>query len=196
MRKLNTPGFTIIELLIATVVFSVVLLIVTTGIVQFGRIYYKGVIQSRTQERARAIIEDIAQNAEFSGGNLQIAPNRYCVGNRAYTYLLNQRLTNSQRVLVARSGSGCSSYAPMNGSPLPALPSDAVELAGENMILLNLTITQTGDLFTATVRLAYTPDPLNDLTVVGPTGTCKSIQRGGQFCAVSELSTTVNKRLK
>jgi prepilin-type N-terminal cleavage/methylation domain-containing protein len=201
MKKLHKSGFTIIELLIATVVFSVVLLIVTTGIVQFGRIYYKGVIQSRTQERARAIVEDISQNLQFSGTNLSgnqvVNPGYICAGNRVYTYTKYQKLSSNQRVLVAQSGAPCAMYTPMqSGSPLPALLTNATELAGDNMILLDLSVTQqTSDIFQVHIRLAYAGST-TDLTSLTPTGTCKGLKVGGQFCAISELTTTVSRRLK
>jgi prepilin-type N-terminal cleavage/methylation domain-containing protein len=198
MKRLNDRGFTIIELLIATVVFSVVLLVVTTGIVQFGRVYYKGVIQARTQERARAIVEDIAQNIQFSGAGVVSGPNTYCVGNRVYTYALAQQMDANHHVLVGQSGKGCGAYTPMNQIPLPAFSStdNATELAGQSMMLLKLTVTPVNaDLATVSVRLAYVASP-TDLTNTGPTGTCQGLRVGGQYCAVAELTTTVDRRLK
>ncbi len=68
MKKRRTQsGFTIIEMLIATVVFSLVLLILSFGIIQIGRAYYKGTIQSRTQETARNIIDEISRGIQYSG---------------------------------------------------------------------------------------------------------------------------------
>lgn len=196
MRRLNKQGFTIIELLIATVVFSVVLLIVTTGIVQFGRVYYKGVIQSRTQERARAIVEDISQNLEFSSSPVTglrdpINGGYYCVGSTRYTFRYNVQQISGQQVLIADNG-GCT--ATFTSAPSWAWPAGR-ELTGENMQLLDLNITQIGTsgLWTITVRLAYGSS--SDMSSTTPK-TCNAIRLGGQFCATSQLTTTVTRRLK
>lgn len=58
----NTAGFTIVELMIATVVFSVILILITTGIIQIGKAYYKGIIGSRTQETARKITDEVGRS--------------------------------------------------------------------------------------------------------------------------------------
>jgi prepilin-type N-terminal cleavage/methylation domain-containing protein len=195
MRKLDRNGFTIIELLIATVVFSVVLLVVTTGIVQFGKIYYKGVIQSRTQERARSIIEDISQNLQFSGSEISGTKGTnggyYCVGGRRFTFQFNVQQSATQRVLIADNTSCSASFTPPSTWTWPT----GQELAGDKMQLLDLDITKStggADLYTITVRLAYGSS--SDMT--GTPKTCNAIKLGGQFCAVSELKTTVSRRLK
>src|SRR3990172_9120101 len=60
-------GFTIVELMIATTIFSVILLIVTFGMLQIGRTYYKGITLTKTQNAARSIIDTISQDIQFSG---------------------------------------------------------------------------------------------------------------------------------
>lgn len=49
MNKINTSGFTLIELMIATTVFSVVMLISTYGFIKINQYYTKGVNAARTQ---------------------------------------------------------------------------------------------------------------------------------------------------
>jgi prepilin-type N-terminal cleavage/methylation domain-containing protein len=195
MRKLNYKGFTIIELLIATVIFSVILLVITGAIVQFGQIYYKGVIQSRTQERARAITEDISKSIQFSGNDPHPAlasANHLCVGDRRYTWTENVQLSATQRVLVADDAPGCT--GPYTGMNVP-LPTGKTELAGEKMQLLNLEVIRepaNPSLFTIKVRLAYG----NSSDMTGTPQVCRTINLGGQYCAITELTTTVTRRLK
>src|SRR5690606_22524615 len=85
-------GFTIVELMIATSVFSVVLLLCTYGLLAIGRSYYKGVTISRTQETARLIVDDVAEAIQFNGGAVVLNPagRMYCIGSRRYSYALNE----------------------------------------------------------------------------------------------------------
>ena len=197
MRRINNRnGFTIIELLISTVIFSLVLLVITTAIVQFSRIYYKGVIQSRTQQTARDIVADIAGNIRFSGdGTVARTGNVLCVGAKGYTFVLNQQISPTQHALVADSGT-CTAHAPMGGPLVPSNPLDNSqrELLGENMQLMNIEVEQlhasNNNLYRLTVKVGY--GRATDMT----SGVCNAISRGGQFCATAELSTIVAKRKK
>jgi type II secretory pathway pseudopilin PulG len=58
-------GFTIVELMVATVVFSMILLLCATAIVQVGRMYYKGVVINRTEDTSRRVIDDVARSIQF-----------------------------------------------------------------------------------------------------------------------------------
>jgi len=202
MKRLNTKGFTIIELMIATIVFSLVLLVVTGAIIQFGRVYYKGTVQSRTQETARAVTQDIAQSIQFGGG-IPTQPQStsvgnytyFCVGSRQYTYTLNQQLgTESGQVrhVLVVSDSGCSGQPPV-GMDTGNLAMGVRELMGERMQLLDLRVPQvvgTNDLWQVGVRVAYGQN--DDLEA--DKKACKPIIAGGQFCAVAELNTVAKRR--
>lgn len=207
MKRLNqhNKGFTIIELLIATVTFSVVLLVITSAIIQIGRIYYKGVVQARVQERTRTITEDISQTIQFSrtdlaGNQITTATGigHICVGNKVYTYNKGVRLDSTHRVLVEENGSSCTPYGAMN-PPLAAL-GDRVELVGDGMQLLDISVQNIpsgSDLYQIKVRLAYgqTSD-MQDTNGDTIMDRCKPISLGGQFCAISELTTNVSSRFK
>ena len=112
-RVLLTPhlnaqqgGFTIIELLIATAIFAIILLTALAGFTEIGRIFYKGVSTTGTQNIANQISQDILGNfttaEKVSGPNSYKIPSTadsiyayYCVGNTRYTYNLNYRLDTS-----------------------------------------------------------------------------------------------------
>src|SRR5215207_6103202 len=97
-RKQPTEGgFTIVEFMIATMVFSMVLLVCAYAIVHVGRMYYKGVITNRTQDAARRIVEDISAAIQFGPHNtdpgsffrttdLSLSPKSICIGSNRYTF--------------------------------------------------------------------------------------------------------------
>src|SRR3990167_8074309 len=97
-----SDGFTVIELMIATAVFAVVLLLCSVALLQIGKTYYKGITSTQTQNVARALIDDISQAIQFSGAQIKttdpsLAANTksfFCVGNVRYTYQLGVKLVD------------------------------------------------------------------------------------------------------
>ena len=65
MRINKQNGFTIVELLIASAVFSFVILGASVAIIQISRLYYKGIIVSNTQTSAKAILDSITQAIQY-----------------------------------------------------------------------------------------------------------------------------------
>lgn len=200
-------GFTIIELLVATMVFAVVLLVVSSGILQITRVYYKGVTESNTQNTARSIMDVISQSIQFGGGDVigtasAPAPSTdyaFCVGNQQFSYRLGwqsedkaEDIPNNQlrHVLVQRSASDC------NPQDLSSQSIVGRDLVGTHMRLANLVVQNVGpNLYRVQVRVVYGD---NDL-LFNPTATnasCKGQQAGTQFCATAELSTIVVKRVE
>lgn len=227
--KKSQTGFTIIELLIATLIFSMVMLLCTMGIIQIGKAYYANINRSNTQDTARNIIDEIARSIEFSGGeailpsttvNTGNGIDALCVNQRLYSFLTNHQLssasfdaTHASHVLVATeltSGTCSSSTPPLDfiNNPLPA---EARELVGPRMRLAKLDIPPPSigsDLYTITVRVVYGD---NDLLCSPAAGDCSQtsqstnlgnsdltckLRAGAELCAVSELTTTVKKRVK
>ena len=189
----NNKGFTILELLISTTVFSVILLLCTFGLVQVGRNYYRGATITRTQNVARSVMSTLTQSIQFSGsdatgtlpavGTLAAPPpvsGAFCIGSLGYTYKLNTQVDNNGG--YALKTSKC-----INGTPDPT---KQTELLGKGMSLRTFTIVKSGDYYTITLLIANAdPDLLN------ADGLCKG-GAGSQFCATSSLKTTVHRRLK
>lgn len=202
-------GFTIIELMIATAVFSVVLLLCTLGLLQVGRSYFKGVTSVRTQEAARSLLDELSQNIQFSSGTVNsLTPNGgsigYCVGSKRYSFIPNRQLVDgtpnadqSRHVIVVDDGiptCGAGVQAQnMLGSPVGR------ELLTTRMRLADFTITRLGtnELYRVSVRVVSgEADLLLDTNGDSRLDSCKNDRAGTQFCAVSELTTTVQKRLR
>lgn len=201
----DNQGFTIIELLIATLVFSTILLLVTYGVIRISRLYYRGVITSRTQQTARSVIDEISQTIQFSGvtPSETPAPNTgidqaFCLNGKRYSYRLGRQLRDSlgNHVLVVDTPPCSASPAPssqdLGGASLTA---DSKELLGPFMRLSKLSVTNAGaDLWKVTVKVTYGDDDLlTDST--DPDTVCNLAVKGSEFCATSELTTTVQRRL-
>lgn len=190
--KKQQKGFTIVELMIATLVFSTVLLVVTVGIIQITRVYYKGLNEAATQDTVRSIADTLSQSIQFGGGDVTLVPAKsfFCVGNTQYSYKLGQQFVDGagNYGLVSGTVPGC-------GGGSNALSSGR-EMLSPKMRLSELTVRQDAnepDLYKITVRVAFgDADLLNNPTGTNPT--CKSTA-GSQFCSVSELTTTVVKRI-
>lgn len=220
VRKLSTSqrGFTIIELLIATTVFSVILLMVSSGIVHIGRLYYKGITRNRTQETVRNVAEEITRSVQFGRGSKvpgaipeTATGGSFCVGDTRYIYTINRKvdkdtstsaLDTSKSALIAQrlGGQAC--------NPGAAPPSDpGKELLSNNMRLLAFSVQpESYDTRShrVTVRIAYGENDLLDLyendgvtlTSVAPANAkCKSGIAGSDFCATAQLDTIIKKRL-
>jgi prepilin-type N-terminal cleavage/methylation domain-containing protein len=203
-------GFTIIELLIATAVFSMVIILISVGVLSFTKAYYKGVNQSNTQNAARLIIEDIAQSIQFSGGEVQPVlgtvgsgdSTGFCVGSSRYSYVLGKQLSDdvplatgqTKHALVVDKGASC---AGGNAQDVEGSSVAGTELLTPRMRLSKLTIEPvagTTDVFKITIRIVYGDDDL----ITNPTADnafCSVGISGGQYCAQAELSTVVKKRI-
>ena len=206
----RSRGFTIMELMIATLVFSVVLLLVTAGILQIARVYIKGVTESNTQNTARSIMDTISQAIQFSGGDVTetaaspVAGTDYafCIGNQQFSYRLGWQAENGHNpttnqtwhALVQTSASGCSS-----SSAAQNLSNQSVngrDLIGPHMRLSKLVVDNIdSNLYKVQVKVVYGDNDLLNNPTAGNTS-CRGVQAGTQFCSVSELSTIVVKRVE
>lgn len=210
-------GFTIVELLIATLVFSMVLVLITIGVMTFTKSYYKGITQSNTQTAARSIIENIAQAIQFSGDAVT-APigtagsgdsEGICIGDQRYSYLPGWQLVDgaadtahqqANHALVMDQPGNCSGLdaQDLTGSPT------GTELLSPKMRIAKLDVEQLGTsgMYKIDVRVVYGDadllySPSGDAAgATASDATCKYSISGSQFCAVSELSTVVERRIE
>lgn len=219
----NSKGFTIIELLIATSVFSFILLILTAGIMQIGRAYQKGITQSKVLNTARSITDELAQAIQFAGGDISGEIDdgtnyAYCVGGRLYSFRKGVQLDGTNHALMTSRVPDCSSSpAPLD---LSSPPDDAQELLGPGMILsrFNILPDPGGDpsLYSVNVRIVYgdlellcspSLDPgdcsdnssdidSSNLATFSDDIRCIDGKNGTQFCGVSEFTTSAQRRIR
>lgn len=210
----SQKGFTIIELMIATLVFSSILVVLTMGAIYFTNTYRKGVVLSTTQNTARQIVDNISQAIQFGGTDVRTiegtggAPSVICVGAKRYTFIVNKQVApvqTSEKAYHALISDKLNSTCP--DTPIPGFVDDAVvpnagplvqELIGTNMRLVNLSVVpvagQTG-MFTVSVSVAYGDSDLFEIKDAKPDFTRCSSARGSQFCGTATLVTTVQQRI-
>ncbi len=197
----NSSGFTIVELMISTAIFAMVLLLCSFAIVHVGRMYYKGVLIGRTQDTSRRVIQDISRSVQFGPGSnadpdsfVRFASvggvNAYCVGAIRYNFITGQSLgtaAGQSPHILWKDRMNDDVCQPV------AFAAGMEELLGENMRLPLFSITEVNNLWNVSIRVAY--GDTVDLFVDNTYAECKGSSAGGQFCAISELNTSVVKRL-
>ena len=221
MKRENGQGFTIIELLIATTVFSVVLLLAMTGFFQIGHIFYKGVSITQSQDVANSIGLDISDSVE--GASQVTALNDHptasgikymCAGKNRYTLNLGHAVNVGDSTALANGSVGLVKdiLSSDNICPPPCLPNPAscsggqvgwtkpVELLGDNMRIESLNVQPLASVstsyYTISVVISYGDTDLVTYTDSNDhsTALCKS-QQGSQFCAIGRYSASINRAI-
>lgn len=197
-------GFTIVELLIATAVLSVLMLIATVTITSIGNLFFKGFNQSRIQNDTRNITNEVAQQLQLSDGYATASDNSvptrpitsYCIGTTRYSALVGIQIgssaNQSQHVLwrdTVPAGSCTALSAAAMNSVSPS--SGGTELIAPSSRLTAFSISGSAP-FTISVGVAYGDDDLLHLS--GLNTTCNG-GSGSQFCATSSLTTAVSPRV-
>jgi prepilin-type N-terminal cleavage/methylation domain-containing protein len=200
----SEQGFTIIELVIATLIFSVILVILTFAVVGITRSYYKGTINSETQNTARSALNTVAQAIQF-GGSLPTTTltngqtSWFCVGPDQFTFKAGHQLVTgtpvgqqtNEALLLTHLTSAC----PTSGVSIDSQP--GTELLSPNMRLSELSISAVSasqELYEVSIEVTYGDSDLL-FNPTSTTGTASCIdQSGGEFCATSNLSTVVGDR--
>jgi prepilin-type N-terminal cleavage/methylation domain-containing protein len=122
-KRSNNQGFTIVELMIATAILGLILLLVTSVMISIGDLFYKGVSLTRTQNNARTITDQVAEDLKYnnqfsygygseilgSGSNTDtVQVSAYCIGSVRYSFVTGYMIG---------SGSGNYTYEPSSNIP-------------------------------------------------------------------------------
>lgn len=213
-------GFTIIELMIATTVFSLILTVCLAGIMQITKMYYRSVTQTRTREVSRTIVDEIAEAIRFSNQRVQIGASvsgpqindlnspdtgYFCIGQKRYTYAIDRQVKSApvastkqkmHALWVDKPVTGCVQAADLD-EETPSL--DGKDLVPENMRLTDFSLVLRDadtNMFDISVGVAYGDD---DLLRIDPDAaselTCEGAFVGVEFCATTRLLVSVEKRL-
>jgi prepilin-type N-terminal cleavage/methylation domain-containing protein len=223
--RTNNSGFTIIELMFSTIIFSIVLLLCLTALIQIGRMYYKGVTTSQTQSAARSVMDELGQAVQLSPKEIKAppplgpdiaagaAPNLYtgfaCIGQVKYSFAIDrQQKANPvagqkqiRHALWASEDPDCLSGGASAADLTQAtVPGGGRDLLAENMRLTKFRFTKKSPADDSTwqieVSVAYGDDDLLMTVPAEQTKRCEGPSLGTQFCAVSNLSSIVKRRVK
>jgi hypothetical protein len=169
-HKRNSRGFTIVELTIATGVFSIILLLAMAGFIQIGKLFYKGVNITGTSDVGKHALNSIKsdvsfdtlttsyafQNAPVSTPSGSVERKYFCAGTNRYTFILHKQLDADAEaaemqtsvagwykfaLLKDRIVNGCPNpFVTTGPSPDPIDPNEATELLGDKMRLSYINI--------------------------------------------------------
>ena len=204
MNKLRNKqsGFTIVELLIATAVFSVVLLVFLTAFIKISQLFYKGVNMSRTQETARAVLQDISDDIQFYKTTINTASlsqGYFCVGDHRYAFNLHQQVGTpgvSYGIAKQLVSGGC----PNLSTPVPSpCTGSCQELLDDGMQVNALQISCLEGLCNIGIHMVFyggdnsvlfSPSG-NSLGPNAPDAECTGALIDSQYCATATYQSTV-----
>lgn len=203
--------------MIATVIFTILLLVVSFAILQIGKTYYKGITEATTQGTARSIIDTIAQDIQYSGDSINIPTDTQissgsfaiCIGGNRYNVNTDRQVVDGTPNTLAHQAN----HALTVDQPASCDTSTADVSVGRELLVpftrlvaldvcapgvVNTICTDPGpatpagsDLYYIRIRVVYGDDDVLD-----PARTECINGSGSQFCGTSELTTTVQKRVK
>lgn len=221
VKRESQDGFTLLELLIASLVFSVILVSTVTVVIQMSKLYFKAVTTNKVQETTRSVTDSIGQKLQFTpelvaSSTRTIAGqtvSAYCIGTHRYSYVLNFQVDSNAGTFTADHkvrhalwqddvASGCQPADlnlanPTTDPSAPGLANSGSEMLGQGMRLSKFSINCPGGgkLCTIEVGVLYGAD---DLVEPDPSSAvadhCQTII-GSQWCASANLYTTVERRL-
>src|SRR3990167_10286830 len=111
-KQRRQAGFTVVELMMASAIFSVVALVALTGFIEIGRLFYKGATYTANQQVVRTIVDQVRADMASSSvvnGPLKVAANggisrHYCIGNARYTFIPGNIVREDNHDLVTKFG--------------------------------------------------------------------------------------------
>ena len=219
----KNDGFTIIELMMASILFSVVLLILTYGVIHITDIYYRGVAVTTTQNTARNIVADISQTIEFGGGPVSTADvvgttdlgaswagvtQAFCIGNRAYYYQLGDEMVSSDpgidqgldALVVLDNDSACPNLTTPYDLASGYIPNGGQEMLQPDMRLSKLIVIRDPNipnLYDIDIQVSYGSDDslYNPTSYNGDKSVTCIGGISNRFCDTAELKTSVAMRV-
>ena len=209
--KRQQSGFTIVELMIAMAVLSVVLLVVTLAMLNIGNLYNKGINQAKVQNAARSLSDEISSHLQIMSQGASPVPSVVgqvnvegqnvdvsvaCMGDTRYTFVIGvQQGSNSTaeqpQIPHVLWRDKCEGPTPNLAASVPS--SNGTELVPNRARLTQFEVSGTG-VYNVKVGIAYGD---NDLLTDPPSGAnvrCKS-GANTKFCATAYLNTKVASRL-
>lgn len=189
VRAKISQGFTIVELMIASTIFTSILVLATTAVIAVGRNYQKGITISRSQNATNRVLDDIIRAITVSAVDPVNGGNSLCIGTIRYTMFLDQNVTEDGVHGLWKDEFGSGPCNPITQVELDA-GAPGEEMIPVGMRLRNLSATQQGTLWN--IRISIVSGPLD---LIDPaSNTCLSTRQGGQYCNVTDVNALVSRR--
>ncbi len=182
--------------MIATTVFSTVLLIATISIIFVSKTYARSQIIIKTQNSTQSVLLNISNAIKYNKLNSidisHIAAGYFCIGNNVYTFSINSLVgTGSSIGLVESFSNTCASN------------SSGIQLLSNNERLGELDIVNTADVFHISLTIDYGNNQVlqlisrnsNSDSTLNYVYRCIDSTYSVSFCYVDPVSTTVVSRL-
>lgn len=209
MKKLTNKGYTIIELLIASLVFTTILLLCLEGITRLGKLYVKNISTSRTNQFIKSLSDEVTNQIKFGASKPEIISTntdnsyRFCISNKAYKIVFNTRNDS----VLRKVSNGCSS---IEFSDSNFFVTNSENLGPPGMRVLDFSINQPdpgNSLWFMNIKVALGDNDLlidsdgNELNDTTPyekykEARCRSGISGGEFCSVLGISSSAMRRLE
>jgi len=216
----NSQGFTIIELMIATAVFSLALLILAVALISINHQYFKGISEGNAQTASSNILSDVTSAVQFSNGNFIPAPSTsskpgyYCIGNTEFYYTLY----SIDKPGPVQTNPFLEINKCLQGAPTQInCKKTCSGLLGDNMQLLGFSISQPYSnvkLFEIKINIGFASNDKLFCSLVGSNSNCQHFKNSTQlannieshkqvfcvpndpveFCSIQNLSTYVSSR--
>lgn len=201
MKRMNKKGFTIVELMIATTIFSGILLMMIMAYLYMSKAFVHAYIQAQTQTAARNVITSVSQSLSLSGGEVRkLTPTTgpvfeaYCIGNDEYSYTINDPINNSPTPTNNFSPDNPSLPFHMNNTHCQDAPDTSSSqgiIVGNGIYIKDFSISPiaTGSsIVKINIQLYYGAGG----QLVTPNFNCPGLDSGGEFCSTASYSTYVN----
>lgn len=196
--KSSSPikGFTIIEVLIATAIFSVVLLVFIFSFVRVSQVFYKGVSMGRVQEAARNTLRSIADDIQFTKSTPSPNPptDYFCIADHRYAYFEHVKVGSGPLAGVYRENVGLTCPTLIQQ---PVNPSTADQMLNNGMQLNDLAVNcPTGGADgSCSIRILVVYYGSDDTVLIpspqAPDAHCSGPAISAQLCATALYQSTV-----
>ncbi len=203
-RYKNSQGFTLVELLIAITMFTVVLLLVVATFMQINRSYTRGITTKAVHEEGRSALSALAQDfrtttasnrVRIDCGNQscdseEVPTEKFCYDDKAYIFQAPQIGSNpSPGSLIRIEGTTCDGADPTRG----------ISVFGPNLQPQFFKVIELVPNKTYKLELALsTADYQASFDLLEGIGTrdvfCDPAAQGSQYCEVVYLTSTVTLR--
>lgn len=192
-------GFTIIELMVATTVFSLILMVCLASFIQVSRMFYKGYNMARTQEATRMVAESIADDIRFAQLPPTVpAPDYFCVGLHRYKFDFGNHMGDAPWDLATNYGIVRENI--VGGCPSPTIAgsgSAEEEMLTEGMQLNRFNVSCANKRCLVDIHVVFYGVETDVFTpsATDSNAQCTGSLSGSQYCATATFTNTILQSL-